>query len=61
MCKVSTPIQCIIKEHKYDLILEAHPAENEDFKNQFLEIKTHQSLKDRLEAASKENFSSPGH
>jgi len=32
---------------------EAHPAENEDFKNQFLEIKTHKSLKDRLEAASK--------
>ena len=34
--------------------LEAHPVENEDFKNQFIEIKTHQNLKDRLEAASKE-------
>ena len=35
------------------IILEAHPVENEDFKNQFMQIKTHQSLGDRLEAASK--------
>jgi len=33
-------------------VQEAHPVENEDFKNQFMQIKTHQSLGDRLEAAN---------
>lgn len=32
-------------------VQEAHPVEKEEFKNQFFEIKTHQKLSDRLEAA----------
>ena len=32
-------------------ILEAHPVENEDFQNKF-EIKIHQNLSERLDAAS---------
>ena len=33
-------------------ILEAHPVENEDFENKF-EIKIHQNLSERLNAASR--------
>ena len=48
--------EMIILSYQLNLVVEAHPSEEEHFKNQLMQIKSHQTLSDRLEAASMNLF-----